>query len=70
MTGSETGVPVGHFANFISGIIFILPTYYLYNKIKIKKRNDFWLSCRTSLNGCYDECVELFCFTTSLYVFL
>ena len=29
MTGSETGIPVGHFANFMSGIIFILPTYYV-----------------------------------------
>ena len=37
MTGSETGIPVGHFANFMSGIIFILPTYYVYNKIKSKK---------------------------------
>ena len=37
MTGSETGIPVGHFANFVSGIIFILPTYYIYNKLKTKK---------------------------------
>jgi riboflavin transporter FmnP len=37
MTGSETGIPVGHFANFMSGIIFILPTYYVYNKMKTKK---------------------------------
>ena len=35
MTGSETGIPVGHFANFMSGLFFILPTYYVYNKIKI-----------------------------------
>jgi riboflavin transporter len=37
MTGSETGVPVGHFANFVSGLLFILPTYYIYNKLKTKK---------------------------------
>ena len=43
MTGSETGIPVGHFANFISGIIFILPTYYIYNKIKTKKGMTFGL---------------------------
>ena len=36
MTGSETGVPVGHFANFISGLVFILPTYYIYKKLKTK----------------------------------
>ena len=35
MTGSETGVPIGHFANFISGLVFILPTYYLYKKLKM-----------------------------------
>ncbi|CAI9388017.1 ECF transporter S component [Niallia sp. Sow4_A1] len=37
ITGSETGIPVGHFANFIAGISFILPTYFIYNKIKSKK---------------------------------
>jgi riboflavin transporter len=37
ITGSETGVPVGHFANFLAGISFILPTYFIYNKIKSKK---------------------------------
>jgi riboflavin transporter len=37
MTGSATGVPVGHVANFIAGISFILPTYYLYNKLKTYK---------------------------------
>jgi riboflavin transporter len=37
MTGSATGVPVGHIANFIAGISFILPTYYLYNKLKTYK---------------------------------
>ncbi|MDQ0271119.1 ECF transporter S component [Cytobacillus purgationiresistens] len=37
MTGSATGVPVGHVANFIAGIMFILPTYYVYNKLKTKK---------------------------------
>jgi riboflavin transporter FmnP len=37
ITGSDTGIPVGHFANFIAGISFILPTYFIYNKIKTKK---------------------------------
>jgi riboflavin transporter len=36
MTGSATGVPVGHIANFIAGVLFILPTYYLYNKLKTR----------------------------------
>lgn len=37
MTGSQTGVPVGHIANFIAGVLFILPTYFVYNRIKTKK---------------------------------
>ncbi|NHC18453.1 MULTISPECIES: ECF transporter S component [Bacillaceae] len=36
-TGSQTGVPVGHIANFLAGIVFILPTYFVYNKLKTKK---------------------------------
>lgn len=37
MTGSDTGIPVGHFANFIGGVSFILPVYYLYKKVGNKK---------------------------------
>jgi riboflavin transporter len=37
MVGSPTGVPVGHIANFMAGITFILPTYYVYHKTKSKK---------------------------------
>lgn len=36
-TGSQTGIPVGHIANFLTGIMFILPTYFVYNKIKTRK---------------------------------
>ncbi|WP_433742916.1 ECF transporter S component [Falsibacillus pallidus] len=37
MTGSATGVPVGDFANFMAGILYILPTYYVFNRLKTKK---------------------------------
>ncbi|MCM3599740.1 ECF transporter S component [Robertmurraya korlensis] len=37
LTGSATGVPVGHVANFVAGILFILPTYYIYEKVKSSK---------------------------------
>lgn len=36
-TGSDTGIPIGHFANFLAGILFILPTYYIYSRLKNKK---------------------------------
>ena len=32
-SGTPTGVPVGHMANFATGILFILPVYYIYKKI-------------------------------------
>jgi len=37
MTGSDTGVPIGHIANFVAGTLFILPVYYVYKKIESKK---------------------------------
>jgi len=43
LTGSESGIPVGHIANMIAGVSFILPTYFIYNKIKTKKGMIFGL---------------------------
>ncbi|MCR8846986.1 ECF transporter S component [Rossellomorea sp. SC111] len=37
MTGSDTGVPIGHAANFIAGVLLILPTYYIYSRFQSKK---------------------------------
>lgn len=37
MTGSESGLPIGHFANFIAGVAFVLPAYFIYKKISSKK---------------------------------
>ena len=37
MTGSDTGIPIGHFANFIGGISFILPAYYFYKILGTKR---------------------------------
>ena len=37
MSGSPTGVPVGEIANFATGVLFILPVYYIYNKFKTSK---------------------------------
>lgn len=35
--GSPTGVPVGQMANFATGILFILPVYFVYNRIESVK---------------------------------
>ncbi|WP_203246437.1 ECF transporter S component [Sporosarcina beigongshangi] len=37
MSGSPTGVPVGEIANFATGVLFILPIYYIHNKFKTSK---------------------------------
>ncbi|MBW8349119.1 ECF transporter S component [Bacillus sp. IITD106] len=37
ITGSGgTGIPIGHFANFLAGILFVLPTYYVFKVLKAK----------------------------------
>lgn len=43
LTSSETGIPVGHLSNFVAGILFVLPTYYIYEKLKSKKGMTFAL---------------------------
>ena len=37
LSGSPTGVPVGEIANFVTGILFIMPIYFIFNKIKSAK---------------------------------
>lgn len=37
MTGSETGIPIGHISNFLAGILFVLTTYYIFQVLKTKK---------------------------------
>lgn len=36
-SGSPTGVPVGEIANFTTGLLFILPIYYVFNKYRTTK---------------------------------
>lgn len=37
LSGSPTGVPVGEIANFATGLLFILPIYFVFNFFKNKK---------------------------------
>jgi len=41
--GSEAGVPIGNLANFFAGILFVLPTYYIYRNLRTKKGMTFAL---------------------------
>lgn len=37
LSGSPTGVPVGEIANFTTGVLFLLPFYYVFNKFRTTK---------------------------------
>ncbi|GEN85014.1 riboflavin transporter FmnP [Sporosarcina luteola] len=37
LSGSPTGVPVGEIANFATGMLFIMPIYFIFNKVKNTK---------------------------------
>lgn len=37
LSGSPTGVPVGEIANFATGLLFIMPIYFIFNFFKNKK---------------------------------
>lgn len=36
-TGAPEGIPVGHMANFATGVLFILPAYYIFKKFPTAK---------------------------------
>lgn len=36
-SGSPTGVPVGHMANFVTSILFLTPVYLIYRKVSSSK---------------------------------
>ncbi|CAM3965267.1 ECF transporter S component [Lederbergia lenta] len=37
MIGSEAGLPIGNMANFLAGVTFVLPVYYVHKHLKMKK---------------------------------
>lgn len=37
LSGSPTGVPVGEIANFVTGVLFIMPIYLIFKKVKNTK---------------------------------
>ncbi len=37
LSGSPTGVPVGEIANFATGLLFIMPIYFIFKKIRSAK---------------------------------
>jgi riboflavin transporter FmnP len=70
MTGSETGVPVGHVANFVAGVLFILPTYYIYQKLKSTKGMTFALVAGTISMAILMSVLNYFVFLPAYTLFL
>lgn len=46
-SGSPTGVPVGHMANFVTSILFLTPVYLIYRKATSSKGITYGLACGT-----------------------
>jgi len=70
LTGSATGVPVGHVSNFIAGILFVLPTAWFYNKMKSKKGLTFGLIAGTVSMAVAMSVLNYFVFLPAYTLFL
>jgi riboflavin transporter len=47
--GSGTGVPIGQLANFVAGVLFILPASYLFKKLRTAKGLTYGLVLGTTV---------------------
>ena len=59
LSGSPTGVPVGEIANFTTGLLFILPIYYIFNKFRTTKGLVSRANCWNSVNGRRNDAFKL-----------
>jgi len=69
-TGSETGVPVGHIANFVTGILFVLTVYFIYLKVKSKKGLAVALVTSTIVTAVVMSVLNYYVFLPMYYIFL
>lgn len=70
MTGSLTAVPVGHIANFIAGLLFVLPTYYVYTRLKSKKGMTIGLVTGTILMSILMSILNYYVFLPAYTMFM
>ncbi|MCK1991357.1 ECF transporter S component [Peribacillus muralis] len=70
MTGTLTVVPIGHIANFLAGILFVLPTYYVFKKINSKKGMTFALLAGTVSMAVVMSVLNYFVFLPAYTFFL
>ena len=70
MTGSDTGIPIGHFANFIGGVSFILPAYYFYKILGTKRGMAYGLVGGTVVLALFMSLVNYFILLPSYSVLM
>ncbi|WP_409301443.1 ECF transporter S component [Peribacillus sp. SCS-155] len=70
MTGSPTGVPVGHIANFVAGIVFVLPVYFVYKKMRSKKGMTIALAAGTMTMAILMSLLNYFVFLPAYTIFM
>lgn len=70
LTSSETGIPIGHFSNFIAGLLMVLPTYFIYQKLKSKKGMTFGLIFGTITMAVLMSLLNYFVFLPAYTFFL
>lgn len=70
ITSSETGIPVGHLSNFIAGILFVVPTYYIYEKLKTKKGMTYALVAGTVIMAIVMSVLNYFVFLPAYTLFM
>lgn len=70
LTSSETGIPIGHISNFVAGVLMVLPTYYVYQKLKSKKGMTFALFIGTVMMAVLMSILNYFVFLPAYTFFL
>ncbi|WP_035323472.1 ECF transporter S component [Peribacillus kribbensis] len=69
-TGAATGVPVGQIANLTAGVLFILPSYYIYKRISSKKGMVAGLIAGTVLMSLLMSVLNYYVFLPAYSIFL
>lgn len=69
-TGSDVGVPVGQLANFVAGVFLILPTYWIYQKMKTKKGLSIGLVSGTAVMALSMSVLNYYVFLPAYTLFL
>ncbi|AST92286.1 riboflavin transporter FmnP [Sutcliffiella cohnii] len=68
--GSMTGIPIGQFANFTAGVLFVLPTYFVFNKVRSMKGLAVGLVAGTFSMAVFMSILNYFVFLPAYTIFM